>query len=432
MSIPDDLDVSRPTVADVEAARGLSRGLDQLARAVESTAGRFSADAGAVVEGAREDFASARTAFDRAAMDMARVAATLADLRSGGDAWLRDAPKRVDFEAAEAEDAAARADLRRLALADLPTGAAAARVRRAEAALRDLYDRREQADADYEAACRRARSKLPSGGKCKPGDRSSDPRILDSGSADVPTPPRTAPSPMPGPPSPPATRVAAAPTPPPLTATLPAMPTVPANLTPPAPVAPTPLSAAMPAMPTVAPSGPAQAPRRDERDRPAPAFDTPDLAGLLAAGEAPAAAAPRPAASVAAPVAATAPAPVATNPGYSANSLSTDAPVNGRHGWPAASAYSAPPTPTGLSASHAVQAMHGQPGTGAGAGTGTAGAPMGQPVMPGMGGMPAGGGGGAARDREPVVRHSSLGMESVLESVNGGTICQRRDEKKAS
>lgn len=103
-----DLDVSHPTPADVESARALSHAYDQAARGVGGIAERFARDAGAVVEGSRDEFTSVRATFDQAAMDLAVIASVLADLRQAGDRWLRDAPKSADFAAAQAAIDAAR------------------------------------------------------------------------------------------------------------------------------------------------------------------------------------------------------------------------------------------------------------------------------------------------------------------------------------
>lgn len=416
MSIPDDLDVSKPTAYDAEAARTLSRRLDALAREVEAMIDRFSLDAGAVVRGARERMALARNDLDSEAMTFAQLAAALAEQRTAGDAWERDAPKRADFEAAVAEIDAARAAMKQAADAEQPTAAAARRFTAAEQALTDLRNRRAAADEDYERACQRAEQRLGRG-KCKP----VDPRILDSGTPDAPAPgaPAPAPSPLPGTPSPPSTRIAAATTQP-AAAPAPVAPlaaaTVPATAATTHPAAHGP----MPTMPTVMPNAaPAPAQRRDEQ-RPAA-----DLGDLLSGTEMPSAAAaavvtsaaPRPAGVTSAPAApVTSPAPAPGTSGFSRDGMVTDAPVSGR----------STRTPTGLSASHAVQQVYGG-GTEAGTAR-AAGAPMAAPMMPGMGGMQGGGsGGGSARDREPVRSYSPLGMESMGEAVPYSIA--RRDKK---
>lgn len=167
MSIPDDLDVSEPTMAELAAARALSRDLDHLARDVEAASDRFSDDDSRVVRDARERMASARGDLDRAALDVAVSAAALAEQRAAGDRWLRDAPKRVDLESATAEVAAARSALMAAANAGGPTAAADVRLRAARQHLRELEDRRAAADRDYETACQQAKSRLDRQGKCK-------------------------------------------------------------------------------------------------------------------------------------------------------------------------------------------------------------------------------------------------------------------------
>ncbi|MGB5113531.1 MAG: hypothetical protein WBO08_18695 [Mycobacterium sp.] len=416
MTEPADLDVSQPTTANVQAAQTLSRNFDRLARDLESVTGRFGGDNGLVVRGAREEFTLVRNAFDAEAMAFAQLAVALTDLRAAGDRWLRNAPKAADLEAGQAAVDAARAVMQAAANADQPTAALVEQLKTAEQRLRDLRARRKAADEAYESACERAGAKLPRGlGKCKPGESGERDYNGDGKGATQPSPGRT----------PPPTRIAATPpaaAPAPLTPSAPAMPTVSANFAAPAPVAPSMQMPHMPQVPATSAAPAAPAARRDDRDRTTPTIETPDLAGLLAAGTAPAATTPRPAAPAAAPVAA--PALVAPNPGFSANNLSTVADVLGRP-TPTPGAFAAP---TGLSAGHAVQQVHGGPGTETGTRTGAA--PMGGPMMPGMGGMPGGGSGGSTRDRDQLVRsYSPLGMESLTEAVPGGTIAQRRDKK---
>lgn len=435
MTAPPDLDVSKPTTADIATARDQSRFYDHAAREIDRHIDELRSNLqGAGAEAALADLYRTRSELDASAGHFALLASVMSDIRAADDRWLKDAPKHVELDAADKALADAKAKL--AAVPDgQPTAELRTKMQAAQRTVDRLYDERRKADEAYESAVARAKARLNDGdnevvrdGSAHKAPGAGGQTKKDGPGSSSPTPPASAASPgaprSAPPASPSATPKGASDLNSDVLKALGSQQLQPQQ------------TAAPQAAPHAAPQAPhpaaAAAPREDKRgDGKSDGLNLGDL-GLDGLSTAPAALVPAaidqprsvPTAPVHAPAQSPAPAPTNSTggSGTTAANLSTAANTTGRNTNPAG-AYD-PRTSTSGAANVSPQ----EPALASRASSSGGSMPQ-LPAVP-MSGVGAAGG-GASGSREPVKRRDGAivpGQEALDDAINGGTILQRKPE----
>ncbi|MBS4102854.1 hypothetical protein [Tsukamurella paurometabola] len=155
MSEYTDPDFGPINALDGVDVAGLATGIGTLADGMPGLTAEVVANAtGLTIEKAQGLLVEARQHLERAAADAHHVAEGIRILREGRDAWLRDAPKAAEIEAALAALGLAKAELQLAAttvqpgpyVGGSPTAAASAKVEAAAKKVKELKDKRKKAD----------------------------------------------------------------------------------------------------------------------------------------------------------------------------------------------------------------------------------------------------------------------------------------------